>query len=191
MSAVELYTFLTSFIASPNTVIAASLRTTVPRIGKPFTYSKIIIVAHSLGAVVSRLALLEAHKNAAPWAGMVELVLFAPAHSGADIVRLAGMALTGLPVAMPAVQLVLVSLQDLEPKSTTLVDLASDVTAALGKAPYLRAKTVILAKRDGIVSPKTFGSDPTPIVIPGVGHMSVCKPQPPFLAPLDAVTALL
>lgn len=192
VSAVKLYKFLTILTANPNALIQQSLPGTVARTGTPFAYSRIIIVAHSLGALVSRLALLEAHKNNDAWAANVRLILFAPAHTGADILRLAGLALTGLPVAMPAAQLVLPSLQDLDPRSSAILKrLAKEVSAAVKKAPYLRATVVIHAERDPVVSPNPFCTDPTPLFIPGVDHMSVCKPNPPFSIPLDQVTALL
>ncbi|MDX0196885.1 hypothetical protein GOC06_26085 [Sinorhizobium meliloti] len=45
--------------------------------------TKVTVIAHSLGAPVSRRALLDAIRNQASWAGKTRLQLFAPAHMGA------------------------------------------------------------------------------------------------------------
>ncbi len=69
-----------------------------------FRYDHIVIAAHSLGAVVSRLALLDSvdeHGQPLPWLSKVRLALFAPAHLGAQAVNLASMLLLGFRAGPP------------------------------------------------------------------------------------------
>ena len=66
-----------------------SLPPTAARRGTGNTYDLIVLVAHSLGAVIARQALLLAHESHRPWADRVRLVLFAPAHKGSDVVAMA------------------------------------------------------------------------------------------------------
>jgi pimeloyl-ACP methyl ester carboxylesterase len=62
-----------------------------------FAYRECVIVAHSLGAVIARRALLDATRMNAMWLSRIKLVLYAPAHKGASIAKLAVEASTSFP----------------------------------------------------------------------------------------------
>jgi alpha-beta hydrolase superfamily lysophospholipase len=131
-----------------------STQHTAPR-SSAFSYKGVIIVAHSLGAVVSRLTLLDAYWRNLAWTQRTGLVLFAPAHSGAQILPLASLALGVLRLA-PAEALARFRyqvLQDLGENSQPLVDLAEKTRKALTKgAQHLIAKRVVHAGQDKIVN---------------------------------------
>ena len=65
-----------------------SLPSSAPR-NNDFGYDETILVAHSLGAVIARWALLQATDQQKKWAPRVKLILFAPAHMGANVIKLA------------------------------------------------------------------------------------------------------
>lgn len=193
VSAVELLAFLNDLFTKTAQIVNGSLPAGVPRRPANFTYTDVLVVAHSLGAVVSRQALLFAHKRGDAWAGKTRLVFFAPAHMGADVLRLVGEALTGLPGLIPAAfKYRYQVLQDLEPNSQMLQFLRDEVQQALPAAPYLAARAVIIAGNDKVVSPVPFVGDPQPPqLIPNRSHTGVCKPTAGFIDPLTAVENLL
>jgi len=53
-----------------------------------FRHHRIILVGHSLGAVIIRWALLFAHERQSAWLSTTRMALFAPAHTGANVVNL-------------------------------------------------------------------------------------------------------
>ena len=87
-SANEFSSFMQTLCARPAVLINETLR---PELRRPstFQYSSVIIVAHSLGAVIARQALLDLDEGPRKkWLDKLSLVLFAPAHMGADLVPL-------------------------------------------------------------------------------------------------------
>src|SRR5438105_9623963 len=68
------------FLDHPDKVFNESMLMMVQR--DAFQYETITVVAHSLGAIVSRLALVEAFNEKQPWVNAIRLILFAPAHRG-------------------------------------------------------------------------------------------------------------
>jgi pimeloyl-ACP methyl ester carboxylesterase len=58
-------------------------------------YKNILLVAHSLGAIILRQALLLAEIDNRSWLDKTTMALFAPAHNGANIIPLAKEALPG------------------------------------------------------------------------------------------------
>src|SRR3954447_10392613 len=62
-------------------------------------YQRIILVAHSLGAVVCRWAMVRAVEEKCAWRAKVKLLLFAPAHTGSDLASIASTAVLGFPGA--------------------------------------------------------------------------------------------
>jgi hypothetical protein len=195
ISAVELLDVLDRLATTGAGIVNATLPMGAKLRKSGFNWDEIVIAAHSLGAVVSRQTLLMAHKRGDAWAPKVKLIFFAPAHSGADVLVLAGEALTGLAGLIP----VLVKsryrvLLDLEPKSDMLEQLRKEVEAALPKAPYLAAKAVFLAGNDKVVSPLPFVSnDPNPPthLFPKRSHTEICKPSNAFLDPLTVLEGVL
>jgi pimeloyl-ACP methyl ester carboxylesterase len=79
--------FLRHYLANPADVINSWHPINFAR--PAFSYAKIVIAAHSLGAVVARRALLRIDRvrtrdqHVAPWLSRLRIVLYAPAHHGA------------------------------------------------------------------------------------------------------------
>ncbi|HBG20820.1 MAG TPA: hypothetical protein DDY32_16525 [Desulfobulbaceae bacterium] len=163
-------------------------------------WDRILFVAHSLGCVILRRALYDCHLDKANlvsekhhWSTIAELCLFAPAHSGANVLRLIGetSSAISLPLA-PALKVLYPCLLDLEEGSTALIGLREDYHAlsVLENKPTM-ASAVILAENDRVVDPSRFPGDPVPVQINGQGHISVCKPKKDFLEPIFKVSEIL
>lgn len=187
--------FLDALFTSGSDVVNESVPASAQR-PAGFAFGKILIVAHSLGAVVARWALVSARRLPANWMGQTSLILFAPAHSGADVVRLAteaasGFKMLGLFSAFARFQSPLID--QLKAGSPELTTLATDTAAALheGNSEYLKAKAVMIAEYERIVSNIRFCDDPEPKVFAGQDHFSICKPTDIFRGPADQVIAAL
>lgn len=167
-----------------NTSVASAKRTNT------FKYEKIVLVGHSLGAVVSRQALIDAYRKKRSWPNKVRLVFFAPAHSGANIIALATMFLGGLALAPLAaiMNLGFKPLQDLKVDSTTLRVLAEQTRSAIEQGRRnLIAECIVHARNDAVVESAVFCEDPPAEFIDGKGHRTLCKPQQDFIEPLNYV----
>lgn len=179
--------FLDRLFTKTNQFLAANLPASAQRpVG--FAYEELTIVAHSLGAVVARRALLDATRAKSAWPSRIRLVLYAPAHMGANVADLALEAANSfLPLrffgSIARFQSPLID--QLRPNSSELKQLLEDTRAhRLGGAnPHLVARKVIIAERELIVRNGTFGDDPPPEAIAGTSHISVCKPRKDFLEP--------
>ena len=160
------------------------------------SYDRIIVCAHSLGAVIVRLALLEAvDKEGHPlaWCNRVKLLLFAPAHMGASILGLAVSGFAGLPFAAPASALIswrYAALQDLHEKCSTLSDLRGDTRRLLrtdaNLYDHLRAN-VVHGKKDKIVRKNRFVLDHPAEQFDWADHITVCKPLQQRREPLEVL----
>lgn len=161
-----------------------------------FEYEELVIVSHSLGAVIARRALLDATRNRSDWVARTKLVLYAPAHKGAKVVNLA------LEVAssFPFLKLFGIGarfksplIDQLKPGSQSLKELLKDTEKATkdGDNTHLVARKVVIAEYENIVQNESFGNDPPPDTIPETTHTSVCKPTRNFLQPLILLEACL
>jgi pimeloyl-ACP methyl ester carboxylesterase len=189
--------FLTQFNQFPG-----GLRTTQPAPApnlRSQPYDRVIVVAHSLGAILARWALIMANNQGSTWMPNTELVLFAPAHNGARPGELLRFAFGGLSFlrffgAYALYQSPLID--ELDSGSGIFRQFRGDVTRALqsGNCPYLRARRVIQANKERVVHNGPFGNDPPlwfPAAFVNADHSSVCKPTSYFLAPFEAVRSLL
>jgi pimeloyl-ACP methyl ester carboxylesterase len=161
-----------------------------------FQYKKVVLVAHSMGAIICRQALLRANASRDTWGDLVQLVLFAPAHLGAT--DIAGFASAVAEVAkakfiVSVAELKWPVLKELQQESDTLKKLSNRTKKAIvgGKAQYLRAKKVVFGELDKVVIVDEFCSDEPYDVFEGKGHRDVCKPKASFRDPLDAVLEFL
>jgi pimeloyl-ACP methyl ester carboxylesterase len=192
ISAAEFRDFLFALWDDPvNAFIKPTVRD-ARRADPMFRYDHITLVAHSLGAVVVREALVQAALEAPPptWLHRLSLVLFAPAHSGAKATELGKELLGVLPAPIESalragVITVVPVLVDLEPGSVMLTKLAKD-TGDLLEQGYnaLRAKVVVVGSKDQVVHSVRFCADPGPRRVKGIGHIPVCKPNPSYREPL-------
>ena len=161
-----------------------------------FVFDELVIVAHSLGAVIARRALIDATRNGSDWVARTKLVLYAPAHKGANVADLA------LEVASSFIFLKWFAafarfqsplIDQLKPGSPSLTQLLTDTEMATmnGSNRHLIARKVIIAQYEHIVYNEPFGNDPIPDTIPEASHTSVCKPKNDFIQPLVLLEACL
>ncbi|HEX8215347.1 MAG TPA: hypothetical protein VF582_07750 [Allosphingosinicella sp.] len=153
------------------------------RAGAPGTrnYSDILIIAHSLGAVVARRALLDAIADHRPWVGDSRLLLFGPAHMGTRLIELKKMLRSGVGSILADLftfaSLKMPVLDDLDRGSPFLRDLAHESEAALaaGLTQPVRAEGVVFGERENVVVTDPFCQDPRATVWQGEDHCSVCR----------------
>lgn len=190
-SASRLLSFLDTFLRDP----AELINDTIPSLEKraAFEYRRVVIVAHSLGAVITRRALLDAHKlhiggSVMPWLNTIRMVLFAPAHRGAYAAALVSEALTDQPWYLGKLVGYIARfnsplLIDLQANSVLLQDLAADtaaVAAATNPVPdYIKPRRIIRARDERVVINSDLPVDPPvpPTDLLPTDHFGVCKPR--------------
>jgi pimeloyl-ACP methyl ester carboxylesterase len=205
----KLRLFLLDLARDPVARIAASsLPASAPHRDGEHRYGRIVLVAHSMGAVISRRALLDLDVGVEQGGledyelARFRLLLFAPAHCGSRIARLigSGLGLDFLPGATlvgAAASVWFSSLGDLEEGSDTLKTLAED-NARLREerrarnAPFghLRAQ-VYHAHNDKVVIQNNFDRDPPFNPVMRRNHRSICKPADSYAAPVEGLRAVL
>ncbi|MFN3753694.1 esterase/lipase family protein [Flavobacterium sp.] len=146
-------------------------------------YDEIILVAHSLGAIVCRLAIIHAIDNNKNWSDKCKMALYAPAHFGSRIVTnfkecfnfnllgnlFKGYSLTKYPI-----------IGELDYNSTTIKNLLvrSNNLTANNMNQSINAELIVWALTETVVINDTFCNDnPDVKYIPGSIHTSVCKPN--------------
>jgi triacylglycerol esterase/lipase EstA (alpha/beta hydrolase family) len=160
-------------------------------------YSKITVVAHSLGAVIARQATWDGYRSGEAWASAVRLVLFAPAHAGASLVPLLRQVVPWWPVASVASIAQIFGYfavaQDLEPGAAALVQLKEAVESGIKDHHWagLVARLVAHADHDTVVNPVAFCSDDAALIVLRGTHTSICKPNEAFQRPLAEVVRAL
>lgn len=186
-SALVFYKFLDEFLRAPATLVNQTIPTRARR--ARFTYDRVVIAAHSLGAFVARRAILHAHSIQArgtniPWLPTIRLVLFAPAHNGAYAAELASAFIVDQPWYLGKLVGYFAKyrsplLRDLMPDSPVLTSLhreMAQLAAADGIPAYVRAQRVLLADDERVVINAPFFDDEPPDSLP-TDHFGVCKPN--------------
>jgi len=187
-SAASFRNFLDHFLANPFAVLKPLLPSGSNR--THCTYKRILLVAHSLGAVVVRRALLDIATYSAasprPWLMDTRLVLFAPAHKGAFAASIAQAILSssrwflGQLLGRAALYNTPL-LSDLLPSSAVLRSLEDEtkevVESKKASCPYAIAYQVIWAEHEKVVQNDKFVADPPATLELGRDHMTVCKPK--------------
>jgi hypothetical protein len=179
------YNFLAWLFASPIVEINNSLPKSCER-PMSFRYNKVILVCHSLGAVVARLALLRATQERKNWVSKIKLVLFAPAHKGARVVELALEVTTHfnfLSLFTGGVRFKSPLIDQLKKDSKELTELETGTKSELSgsKNQHLVACKVCIAELEHIVFNDKFCEDPEGDPIRHSTHRTVCKPRRRFL----------
>lgn len=200
VSGAKLRSCLDSMWSDPRKVLRLPVNHPFSR-AESFRYQRVTVVAHSMGAIVARVALLDSLQSSqhAGWGAKSELVFFAPAHSGASIVGYVQEALSGIPeignlatTTAATLKARFPGLSDLEPNSPVLSNLQTRA-AAIGASgfPCVWAKKVIHAEHERVVFVAPFGQDPPVDYIDGVNHQAVCKPSSIRREPLTHLEACL
>ncbi|MGO7287063.1 hypothetical protein ACCT25_32715, partial [Rhizobium ruizarguesonis] len=158
-------------------------------------YEKIILVGHSLGGVMVRDVAVNAGLAGRMWSNHIRLVLFAPAHTGARILKLAGLGFGFVPAIGAAKALAIALspvLDDLDQNSQYLAGLVARAIQ-LGKCSASTAVFVAHASNDDVVYHNQFsGDDPVSTPYGRVGHVGCCKPlRASFLNPLTDLGGFL
>jgi len=161
-----------------------------------FAYKKIVIVAHSLGAALTRQAQLDALKMKERWARRTSLVLFGPAHCGAFLAKVGfelGASTRLLSALTAAIGFAIPVVRDLRPDSDFIKDLQSQTLAYLKKNPKapLKAKRVIFGDSDRVVMVRNFCADPVSDTWLDCNHTSVCKVSQRFRRPIDEIISFI
>lgn len=176
VSSLQFFDFLDKLYSNPTKFINFDISKEYQRDDR-FRYNNIIVIAHSLGAVIVRKTLLEAFKTNSKWASKTKMCLYAPAHKGADILKLAKEAVN------PLLRLKIINkytvLHDLDVNSNTILELSKDTAKALKKknSSYLIAENILLAENDDVINPNPFCSDKKADLILKLNHSSICKPK--------------
>ncbi|RWU03945.1 esterase/lipase family protein [Pedobacter chitinilyticus] len=159
------------------------------------TYNRIVIVAHSLGAILARQVLLLAYHSGVSWMDKTNLALFAPAHQGANIISLATQALPGIMNLLGIfVKFRYPILSDLDPTTPNgIIDQIRSQTEHLqnsGRGEFTKAKLVVYAKGDKVVRNIQYLGDVPAKVVPGESHIGVCKPNDIYNKPFELLKSL-
>lgn len=158
-------------------------------------YRRIILVAHSLGAVLVRQAQILAFNEGLPWVNTSVLALFAPAHNGANVIPLAMQALPGLSSLLGIfAKFKYPILNDLDPNENGILNaIRNDTQLIQGKqkGDFSIAKLVVHAQGDKIVKTYQYLRDAPTKVIPNSSHTRVCKPNDGYVEPLSYLKALI
>jgi hypothetical protein len=180
--------FLSNLMTNTARILNESLPAKGQR-GQDFRYDKVLLVSHSLGAVIVRRAMVDATNSNVEWVGKTSQLHFAPAHLGARVTKLALEAVSGfkfLRFFAGLVQYASPLVDELEENSPPIQALITDTELALrGGNRHLTARRVVWAEEEKIVPNRKFPGDPDAEVILGTTHTTVCKPSTTFNAPIE------
>ncbi|EJL62761.1 esterase/lipase family protein [Flavobacterium sp. CF136] len=188
--AAELYHFLKRSILPLKDGILPILQNLPER-----DYKRIVLVAHSLGAVLVRQAQLLAYIDGDSWVQKSEIALYAPAHHGAEIISLAMQALPGLSGLFGLfAKFRFPILNDLDSKDDGILKAIKLQTEELQKKEsgnFTKAKLVVYSKGDKVVKNYNYLLDHPAEVIPKTTHISVCKPNDIFIKPVELLKQII
>ena len=161
-------------------------------------YSEIVVICHSLGAVVARVAFNEGFDDGdSQILDKCKLVLFAPAHKGAR--RSIGGLIAFPPylrVLGPLIHHFVLTLdQLLEPETIIepMEEKCKEIISQHSIKTFTVAKSVIWATPERVLVNAKFGQDPKAIQYKKkkINHVQVCKPTNRFTDPFDTVAIVL
>lgn len=188
--AAELYHFLSLSVKPLQNSILPVLQNLPER-----DYNRIILVAHSLGAVLVRQAQLLAYIAGQNWVDKSEIALFAPAHHGAEVISLAMQALPGLSALLGVfAKFRFPILTDLDANDDGILNAIKSQTEALqnaGSGNFTKAKLVVYSKGDKVVKSFQYLLDEPAVVIPKTTHISVCKPKDTYIMPVELLKQII
>jgi hypothetical protein len=142
----------------------------------------ILICAHSLGAVVSRYALLRSIESDRSWKAKIGLVLFAPAHLG-----------VAMNIAVSVVSRLSAPLRQL--LSGPILHAMRHETELYqkneGTATLTTPLAIVEAENERWIRQGRYNSDPRCWLVKGTNHKSICKPGADFTVPIEVVLLAL
>jgi pimeloyl-ACP methyl ester carboxylesterase len=159
-------------------------------------YKRILLVAHSLGAILVREAQLLAHIAQKMWVEKSEIALYAPAHNGASVIPLAMQALPGLASLFGLfAKFKYPILTDLDAADANVIlnriKLRTEKLQNNGQGEFTKAKLVVYAEGDKIVKNFHYLLDTPAEVIQGTTHSAVCKPKDAFIMPVELLKRII
>ncbi len=163
-------------------------------INESFKYEQIVLVAHSLGALVLRKALLLAKRDHKEWLDSCKMILFAPAHHGFKMRNLIFESLSSIETILSGLGLISFPvLENLKPNSFIIQNLLHDSMQLLDKKQgnFTIADQIIWSKEEEIVRNEHFGQDPIPLLVENKAHHAICKPDSQYLIPYHLVVKSL
>lgn len=186
--------FLQQLHSSPMDLAKSSLPLAAGR-ATPFHYESVLLVGHSIGAIVCRRALLYARDSGYGWMPQTTMVLFAPAHNGALVSELLkDLGWSWLKLVIGAWRYASPLVDEVAPGSSSIRQLREEtIKAVKAGADYLKAAKVVIAEIERVVSNLQFKPvDPVPAVpFRGTTHTSVCKPHAAFTYPLEQLEEVM
>jgi hypothetical protein len=186
-SALEFYHCLTGWVTPPKILDGLGR--------EEAQYNKIILVSHSLGALIVRQALLFANNDNQDWVQNTKMILFAPAHKGARIIELSLKCLPGLLSIFGLVaHLYVPVLGDLKEGSEPIKEIIkiNEGLIISGKGDFTKAFLSVHAINDNIIIGGLYCQDPTPIPDLEHDHITLCKPDIfSFKAPIEYLLSAL
>jgi hypothetical protein len=144
-----------------------------------FKYDNIVIVAHSLGAILTRIALIEINKSDSELTKKFDMILYAPAHFGAHLSETYAILPLGILNLLASFKLGVKNSNDLRPSSKLIAKLLNDTKAIQSGKNYqfTIAKAVFWAEVEKVVIQQDYLLDKPAIVIEKTNHQTVCKPK--------------
>jgi pimeloyl-ACP methyl ester carboxylesterase len=185
--------FLRCLVEHPKLIIGRAFERSSLRREK-FEVQRVLLVGHSLGAVISRKALLAGYIHGESWISKVRMVFFAPAHNGSR--HTAGLFSDETNSHLIASALRLAArfsppLSQLARGSEDLMSLRNGVEQAVSDgAVALLPLAIFHAESENIVEvedPPFLSADPRAATIVDCGHSTVCKPSRGFREPANRV----
>jgi len=158
--------------------------------------NSLVIVAHSLGALVARQALLIGHKKTKEWIKSTKLILFAPADLGTNLapVQIGRTLLTDLLFTMELfIELCGPVMADVREGSQFINDLRRESQRLVDQGvTSLLATAIFHAERELIVNQGIFlRQEPAGDVFNRATHRSICKPGSSYQEPLKKLLAAI
>jgi pimeloyl-ACP methyl ester carboxylesterase len=202
--AAQMQLFLNDVLHRPlESIVNPSLPRSEQREPESF-YERVVLVAHSMGAVIARRAVLNLERDALSDEdrGRFTFLFFAPAHKGSEVAALiqSGLCLDWLPGASllgKALTMYYRSLEDLTVGSQFLQKLEADSRSAResraeegAEFQYLRAH-VYHAQEDKVVVQVGFDDDHPLKPVMRHNHRSICKPNRSYQVPTTALRVYL
>lgn len=153
-------------------------------------YDRIVISAHSLGAVVVRRAMLNAYEERKTWINITRMILFAPAHNGSMIPKMFAELFKGFLRIIPlSYSYFHPAMNNLQENSQIINSLINDTNNCLltGNGDFTIAFSVLWAENEKVVVNRRFCKDPIAEQAENESHQSVCRMNDSYFKPYEKI----